>query len=47
MNKLDLHFELGNFCISYASIRVSRMRIVKGKNGFIQIGKFAFIWGIK
>ncbi len=38
--------EYKGFCFSYFSIRNPHNRIVRGKNGFVQVWKFAFIWGI-
>lgn len=44
--KIDIALTFGNYCVSFFSLRNPHFRIVHGKNGFIQFGKFAFIWGV-
>jgi hypothetical protein len=46
--RLAHEFSVGykGFMFSYFSIRNPHVRVVKGKNGFVQVWKFAFIWGI-
>jgi hypothetical protein len=35
-----------SFRLVYSSINNPRYRIVRGKNGFVQFGRTAFIWGV-
>ena len=46
-SNIRIEITIFSYRILYSNIlNASRWRIVRGKNGFIQFGKLAFIWGV-
>jgi hypothetical protein len=41
-----IEITIGAYRLLYSTINVRRYRIVRGKNGFVQFGRMAFIWGV-